>query len=465
MTVLARSAVVRPVNILNSDARVLAVGAIALLILIAAAWRRIHPVLALAIAALWTGLACGLKPEHAATALRHGFGDALSATGLVLAFGGMLGAVIAADDGVSQLAAMLRRRTGAAGVVGLAAIVGLPMFFETGLLLMLPIVFAAAGNGRSQTGIASDGPINGEALMAVAMPVLAVLSALHAFLPPHPGPVAAAALLRADLGRTFALGLILAPLAAFVGGWIVPRVFSRRVRACPPAPEADGLVAGGGQAVPVGSPTRTALLLLAAPMFVGGGAIAGAAGRITPSVASALTDPTLVLLAVLAAALVSTPAAARASLPKRMTQAVAGIAPILLLIGAGGAFKQALIEGGFTSALGDVSRALTLSPLMTGWLVAAIVRNATGSATLATLTAAGVMAPLLAAGLPVDRSLLVLAVGAGSICFSHVNDAGFWQVKTYLGLSLTGTFRSWSAMEAAMSLTGLGGVLLLQLWI
>ncbi len=443
---------------LGQYAGVLAAGASALILLLGLSWRRVPPVVALTLAALWLGVLGGLPLAAAALALRRGFGEAMGGTGLVLAFGAMLGAVIAADDGVGRLAMRLGATRNGLGLIGLTALVGLPMFFESGVLLMLPIVFAVART-RSADGGASPGR---DAVMATALPVLATLSVLHAFTPPHPGPVAAITLLQADLGRTFLLGLLLAPLGAFVGGWIVPRTTARRVRAAPPAAVLDSLGSGSG-AAPPGAPGRTLLLLLAAPLLIGTGALLRVGLPQASAAADVLTDPVLVLLAVLLLALVSAPPPARAGLPGHLAAAIGAVAPVLLVIGAGGALKQVMIDGGFTTALGALSRSLSLSPAVTGWVVAAIMRNATGSATLATLTAAGVMAPAAATLPAMDRSLLVLAVGAGSVFFSHVNDAGFWQVKTYLGLGLGDTFRSWSIMEAAISVTGLLGVLILGL--
>jgi GntP family gluconate:H+ symporter len=300
--------------------------------------------------------------------------------------------------------------------------------------------------------------------MKLGIPALAGLSVLHGLVPPHPGPLAAVSALNADLGLTLLFGLIVAVPTVIVAGPVFGSFVSRFVQAQTPAAMPQALEV---RASTVGFWTTVLTMLLPivlmllrafAELFLPAGSSARAALVVAGT-------PMVALLAGVIVAMFTFGAASGLD-RRQISQSVGGalppIAGILLIVAAGGGLKQTLIDAGVGTMIGRAAQDMAMSPLILGWLVAVGIRLATGSATVATITAAGLVAPLAA---QMDRAgppLLTLAIGCGSVFFSHVNDAGFWMVKEYFGLSLGETLKTWSAMETIISVVGLAGVLLLR---
>jgi GntP family gluconate:H+ symporter len=462
---------------------------------------KMHPFLALILGSGVLGVAAALGADATIKSFSNGVGTTVSAVGLLIALGAMIGGLLADSGGGDRIVDTIVSRVSAPALpwamVGAAALIGLPLFFEIGVVLLVPVVLLVASR--------VDVP-----LMKVGIPALAGLSVLHGLVPPHPGPLVAIAALKADLGLTLLYGIIIAIPTVIIAGPLLADVVARYVHATPPvellptrqrelavvgAGGSAGSVSGAGD---LGEPeeqvaraTRrdaggpgdagdtsfgnrrpafgpvVATVLLPIVMM-----LARAIGELTLGKESALRSaldiigtPLVALLAGVIVAMFSMGTAIGAT-REQLSASVAGalppIAGILLIVAAGGGFKQVLVDSGVGTVVADWAKGSSLSPLVLGWLVAVGIRLATGSATVATITAAGIvsgLAPSLSAS---HLALLVLAIGAGSLFFSHVNDAGFWLVKQYFGLSVGETIKSWSVMETVISVVGLFGVLLLS---
>ncbi|MGZ6273892.1 MAG: GntT/GntP/DsdX family permease, partial [Candidatus Limnocylindrales bacterium] len=305
---------------------------------------------------------------------------------------------------------------------------------------------------------------------------LAGLSVLHGLVPPHPGPLIAIAALKADLGLTLVYGLIVAIPTVIIAGPLFGAFISRYVHAVAPATLVAAYGVPGEKAPPPqvrhqpAFATAVAVMLLPIVLM-----LLRAFGELfLPSdsnLRSAFDVAGTPLVALLAGVLLAMYALGvrsgmnRGQLSESIGAALPPIAGILLIVAAGGGFKQVLVDAGVGDMVGRAAQGASLSPLVLGWLVAVGIRVATGSATVATITAAGIVAPLAATLTPSGASLLALAIGSGSLFFSHVNDAGFWLVKEYFGLTVGETLKSWSVMETIISVVGLGGVLLLNVFV
>jgi gluconate:H+ symporter, GntP family len=416
---------------------------------------RLHPFLALLCGAFLVGALAGLPALDTARAVQKGAGDILGGTGLVVALGLSLGAMLHVSNGAASLASSAMRFIGPAHApyasLAVALLIGLPLFFETGLVLLLPIVAAAA---RALPGAQDDA-----ARLRLMLPALAGLSIAHALLPPHPGPLLAVDTLKADLGRTLLLGLLVAVPVGLIAGPLLARVISRGVPLELPAFERAG--------PDVAPPSRLASLavVLLPVVLISLGQVA----RMMPpdlaprfAVLSVASEPVLALLLTNLAALpllFGRGLFAKAIQSAIWKDTVAPAGAILLSIGAGGALKQVLVSAGLSDLLARLATTHSVSPLLLAWLIAVAIRLATGSATVATITTAGVVSTLVATS-GVSPEWAVLAIGAGSVFFSHVNDPGFWLVRSYLGTSTAGTFRTWSVLETVISVAGLVFVLL-----
>ncbi len=413
---------------------------------------RFHPFIGLLCGAFAVGLIAGLPMSETAKAVQKGAGDILGGTGLVVALGLALGAMLQISDGAAGLARSALRLCGATAapwaslLIGL--VIGLPLFFETGLVLLLPIVASAAA------ALPAMAQGRDAARLRLMLSAVTGLSVVHALVPPHPGPLLAVSALNADLGRTMLYGLVIALPTAVVAGPLLARWTARGVVLGAPA------VAPVPMDVPT-PPTGRALLVVLLPVVL------IAAGQIEallpPALAprfawlSAASNPVLALLVACLAALplLFGRAALRPPIQQAIwTETMIPAGTILLSIGAGGALKQVLVSVGLSDLLVRASAGAALSPLILAWGVAVCIRLATGSATVATITTAGVM-PAVVAATGVSPEWMVLAIGAGSVFFSHVNDPGFWLVKSYLGTDTAGTFRTWSVLETVVSVMGL----------
>ncbi|SNS10599.1 GntP family permease [Actinomadura mexicana] len=438
------------------------------LIVILITYFKVHPFLSLTLGSLLVGIVAGLPVADTVDAFVKGFGDTAAGVGALIAFGAMFGKLLADSGGADQIVDTIIGRTGrrflpwAMALVG--ALIGLPMFFEIGLVLLVPVILLVAR--RAQMSI-----------IAVGIPALAGLSAMHGLVPPHPGPLVAIDNLKADLGLTLALGIAVALPTIALSGPVFARFASRWVDV--PAPElyvtgADERDSGDDAAVdaeprrrPSFPVTLFTVLLPVALML--GKAVADIAldegGRVR-TVLDNLGTPLVALIIAVVVAMFTFGRGSgmdREAIASSLAGSLPPIAGPLLIVAAGGGFKQTLVDTGIGDLVADWVKDSDLSVLFLAWLVAVLIRLATGSATVATVTAAGILAPVATTLDSGQTSLLVLAIGAGSLFFSHVNDAGFWLVKEYFGLSVGQNIRTWSLMETVISVCGLVFVLLLNL--
>lgn len=416
---------------------------------------RLHAFIALLCGAFAVGLLAGLPLADTAQAVQKGVGDILGGTGLIVALGLSLGAMLQLSNGAASLARSALKLTGAAGApwasLFAAMLIGLPLFFETGLVLLLPIVAAAAA-ALPGAGTRDD------AKLRLMLSALAGLSVVHALVPPHPGPLLAVNALGANLGRTMIYGLIVALPTAVLAGPCLAFLTSRNVALAPPALEPVDM------ALPAPPNANSLIVVLLPVVLIAAGEARGLLPAAAASSSAWLGWASNPVVALLLANLVAMPLLFGRRLFDAQVQAAVWAdtlkpaGAILLAIGAGGALKQVLVSAGLSTLLAKLASAHAVSPLVLSWLVAVCIRLATGSATVATITTVGVMSGVVAAT-GVSPEWVVLAIGAGSVFFSHVNDPGFWLVKSYVGMSTGDSFRTWSLLETAISVVGLAAIL------
>ncbi len=417
---------------------------------------RLHPFLALTLGSLTVGAVAGVAMSDVIDSYTKGFGSTAAGVGILIALGAMFGKLLADSGGADEIVDTIVGRSSTKALpwamAGVGAIIGLPMFFEIGLVLLMPVIFLVARR-------------SGLSLVRVGIPALAGLSAMHGLVPPHPGPLVAIDALKADLGITLGLGILVAiPTVAVAGPWFA-RLASRWVDV--PAPDLFEPRAEAATRRP--SFGITLFTVLTPVVLMMGKALADIlADKGTPARAALdfLGTPLVALLIAVILAMFTLGRGAGMGVKEvsaSLETSLAPIAGIILIVAAGGGFKQTLVDTGIGQLVADWIAGSGLSVLLLAWLVAVLIRLATGSATVATVTASGILAPL-AAGMPATQvSLMVLAIGAGSVFFSHVNDAGFWLVKEYFGMRVGQTIKTWSLMETVLSVTGLVLVLLLNL--
>lgn len=443
---------------MNADARLLLVSAIAVVGLVVLVARcKLNPFIALAAAALAAGLGAGMNPAEVGKVFAAGMGAVLGSIAMVIGLGTFLGKLCAECGAADCVATTLMRAGGERWLpwtILLAAfLIGIPVFFGVGLVLLVPILFTTT----RQTSLP---------FLRLGLPLVAGLSVAHGLVPPHPGPLSAVGLLKADLGKTIGYALLIGlPTAALAGPMLAP--WLERQAMAQPGDLSRQLTA---RRVPAQSPGFG--LSLATMILPVGLMLAGTLGNlILPRNSDLLPwlefcgHPVAALLAATLFAYWSLGRAGGFSgqQPLQLSEeCLSPVAQILLVVGAGGGFSQVLIESGAGHALAARAMLWHFSPLWLGWLVAILIRVATGSATVAITTAAGLLAPLALANPGVNRELLVIALGAGSLGLSHVNDGGFWLVKEYLNLSVTQTLKTWTVMETVISLAALVFTLLLN---
>ncbi len=463
-------------------------------------WAKVHPFLSLTIGSIVVGAVAGANLDDTVTSFATGVGSTVAGVGTLIALGAMFGRLLADSGGADRIVDTIVGRSSERALpwamAAVGALIGLPMFFEIGLVLLMPIIVLVARR-------------SGLPLMKIGIPTLAGLSVMHGLVPPHPGPLIAIDAVGADLGLTLGLGILVAIPTVIVAGPLFARWAARwvPVLATQAAPVGAGVggrgrdvAATGGAAADhgvadngVADHTGVADRGVATSATDAAGAEAGARGRALrrPGFATTLATvllPVVLMLGKSVADIVAgdangartvldflgTPLVAlllavlvamftfgvgsgmdRRELATSLERSLPPIAGILLIVAAGGGFKQTLVDTGIGKVLGDAIAGSSISPLLLAWFVAVLIRLATGSATVATITASGIMAPVAASLSTGETSLLVLAIGCGSLFFSHVNDAGFWLVKEYFGLTVGQTIRSWSLMETLISVVGI----------
>ncbi|KQT93809.1 gluconate transporter [Marmoricola sp. Leaf446] len=436
---------------------VAALAAIALIVVLIT-WAKVHPFLALILGGLTVGVVAGQNINDVITSFSTGFGTTAAGVGALIALGAMFAKLLADSGGADQIVDTIVSRASARtlpwAMAGVGALIGLPMFFEIGLVLLMPVIYLVAR--RAQMSV-----------IAIGIPTLAGLSAMHGLVPPHPGPLVAIDSLGADLGTTLLFGVIVAVPTVVVAGPLFGKLAGRWVDV--PAPElfesreekpVESRPGFGVTLFTVLLPVALMMLKALVDIFITD------EENTVRQVFDVIGNPfTALLIAVLVAMFTFGRGSGmdRAGITKSVETSLPAIAGILLIVAAGGGFKQVLVDTGVGTLLADWARDANVSVLLLAWFVAVLIRLATGSATVATITASALMLGLVEGLSQPEVSLVVLAIGAGSVFFSHVNDAGFWLVKEYFGLSVGQTIKSWSLMETVLSVSGLVFVLLLGL--
>ncbi|WP_068781289.1 GntP family permease [Paenibacillus sp. GM2] len=442
---------------------IVAIGIVALLILIM--FLKLNTFVSLIIVSFGVSLALGIPLDNIVTTIESGLGGTLGHLALIFGLGAMLGKLLSDSGGAQRIAMTLVNKFGEKNiqwaVVTASFIIGIALFFEVGLVLLIPIIFAISRELKVS-------------ILYLGIPMGAALSVTHGFLPPHPGPTAIAGELGANLGHVLLYGLIVAVPTVIIAGPLFTKLAKRLV---PEAFTKTGDIRSLGEqkvfkledTPGFGISVFTALLpviLMSIGTFITllQKTIGFQENALVKGIGFIGNADVSMLISLLVA--IYTMGLARKIPIKQVMEscstAISNIGMMLLIIGGGGVFKQVLIDGGVGDYVAELFQGTSLSPILLAWIIAAILRISLGSATVAALTTTGLVLPMLGQT-DVNLALVVLATGAGSVIASHVNDAGFWMFKEYFGLSMKETFATWTLLETIISVAGLGVILLLSL--
>jgi Gnt-I system high-affinity gluconate transporter len=424
-----------------------------LTLIILIAWLKIDTFISFLLVSIGLGFASGLSVDTVSKAIQKGVGGTLGDLVLIVGFGAMLGKMVA-DSGAAQritdaLIGLFGKKYLQWGMALAGFVIGIPLFYNAGFVIVIPLIFMISATAKLP-------------LLYVGVPMLSALSVAHGYLPPHPSPAAIASQLNADLGQTLLYGIMVSIPAIAVAG----PIFGSRLKRFQPKPDEDlfnvkprpaselpGLVIS----------IVTALL----PVFLL--TSMSAVKRIYPEnkFIGIMAEPYFgMLVSVLFAAytLGIRRGMDMKKISKSMEEAFKGVSVILLIIAGAGVFKEIMTASGVSTFIAESLKGIDISPLLLSWGIAAIIRVCVGSATVAGLTTVGILSPLLVNS-TVPPELLVLSIGSGSLMFSHLNDGGFWLFKEYFNLSIKDTLLTWSVMETIVSVMGLLGVLVLNLFL
>jgi Gnt-I system high-affinity gluconate transporter len=416
---------------------------------------KINSFMAFIIVSLAVALAEGMQLEKAIVSIENGIGSTMGFLVIILGFGSMLGKLVSESGAAQKITSRLVNAFGLSHIqlalMLTGFIVGISLFYDVGFFIMIPLVFTVAASTRLP-------------LLYVGLPMLASLSVTHGYLPPHPAPTAIVALFNADLGKTLVYGIIVALPAIFISGPVLSKALSR-IDARPLKEFVNQKVMTDEEMPGFWTSFFSALLPV---ILITTATIAGfllPAENPVRKVLAWIGNPVIAMLLAVLFAIWSLGLARGRKMPDIMNSlahSVTSITMIMLLIAGAGALKQVLVDAGVSKYIGALLSGSTLSPLFLGWLIATVLRFCVGSATVAGITTAGIVLPLVTGG-QVNPELMVLAIGSGSLMFGHVNDGGFWLFKEYFNLSIKDTLRSWCVMETSIGLMGLAGVMLLSL--
>ncbi|HZJ00941.1 MAG TPA: GntP family permease [Gemmatimonadaceae bacterium] len=443
---------------MTADGQLLLYGSMAVVTLIVLIARfKWQPVVALICVSLAMGIAAGMSLINVVKSFQDGVGNVLGFIAIVVALGTMLGKMMAESGAATRIASTLIELFGERqvhwAIMIVAFIVGIPVFFQVGFVLLIPLVFTIARRSRIS-------------LIKIGIPLVAGLSVVHGMLPPHPAAMLAVTAYKADIGRTILYGLIVGlPTAALAGpifgSWISPRIHLSGENALAVQLEGSTVTETPGFGISVFTVTIPVILMLlasAANVWL-------ADGNQAKAILNFIGNPIVALLIALLFSFWSLGRVqhfTRERILKLCNDSLAPTATILLVIGAGGGFNAVLVQSGVGRAVATMAAGSHASPLLLAWIVAALIRVATGSATVAMITAAGIVAPIAAAVPGTSAELLVLATGAGALVLSHVNDAGFWLIKEFFNMSVPQTLKTWTVAETIIGVAGLGFTLLLS---
>lgn len=428
------------------------------LLIVLISYFKVDAFLSFLIVSIVAGIALGIPLNKLPDSISNGVGSIMGSLTLIIVLGAMLGKLVAESGAAQKIASVMVDAFGTKhiqwGLMITGFIVGIPLFYGIGFVLLVPLIFSIVYKYKLPA-------------VYIGLPMLAALSVTHGFLPPHPSPVALVSLFKADLGLTLIYGLLIAIPAIIIAG----PLFSKTLKNIKSGPvtlfeqkETEGTFGTPGKVISFVSATLPVFLLILVTVIP---YIFTNMGETVSSWISFIGAPAIVMLIAVIFATYFLGIKQGRSIKQVMgvyTDAVKDIAMILLIIAGSGIFKQVMEDSGVSMQLASALEELPVHPLILGWLITAIIRGCVGSATVAALTAASVVMPLVVQS-GVNPNMMVLALGAGSLMFSHVNDAGFWMFKEYFNISLVDTFKSWSVMEAIVSIVGLGGVLIINMFI
>ena len=425
--------------------------AIALQVLLSV--KKVSPFLSLLLVTIVTGLLLGMPAEAVLKSIERGVGTTMSGLALILCLGAILGKILEESGAAEKITITLINGFGLKkiqwAVMLTGFLIGIPLFYNAGFVILVPLVFMLV----RKTGLP---------MLYIAIPMAAALSTTHCFLPPHPGPVVLVNAFGADMGKVLIYGIIIAIPAVIIAGPILGRILKNVQSAVPPAHSSPEKIQ-----VQLPKAFPSFMIALLPVLLITISVVCNAffeKAHMLRQFFSFTGEPMIALLVSVVLAIYYFGIRAGIEIDKSMkwvSDAIAGIAMILLIITAGGVFKQVLQDSGTGSYIAALSSKWQMPPLVFGWVITALLRVMIGSATVAGITAAGIVSPLLVAG-TVSPELMVLAVGSGSVFGSHINDSGFWMFKEFFKLTLKQTFLSWTVMETLISIIGLAGVLVLN---
>ncbi|TAL62188.1 MAG: gluconate transporter [Bacteroidetes bacterium] len=413
--------------------------------------------LSFVIVALSVALAEGMTIENAVSSIENGIGSTMGFLVLILGFGAMLGKLVSESGAAQRITSKLVNAFGLKHIqlalMLTGFIVGVSLFYDVGFFIMIPLVFTVAAS----TGLP---------LLYVGLPMLAALSVTHGYLPPHPAPTAITAMFHADLGKTMVYGIIVAIPAIVISGPLLSKVLSR-IEAKPLAEFVNQKALTDKEMPGFWVSFFSSLMPV---ILISFSTIAGfflPQDNLLRIILGYVGNPVIaMLLSVLFA--ICTLGLARGrkitDIMNSLAHSVTSITMIMLLIAGAGALKQVLVDAGVSQYIGGLLSQSSLSPLFLGWLIATVLRFCVGSATVAGITTAGIVLPLVTGGAAIPE-LMVLAIGSGSLMFGHVNDGGFWLFKEYFNLTVKDTMKTWVVMETSIGISGLIGVMILSLFI
>lgn len=416
----------------------------------------INPVLSFLIISIIAGIALGIPPDKIVGSVQKGIGDTLGGLVFIITLGAMLGKLVAESGAGQKIAEVMMSIFGERyiqwALVVTGFIIGIPLFYGVGFVLLVPLIFSVVYKYNLPA-------------VYIGLPMLAALSVTFGFLPPHPAPTALVVQFHANIGVTLIYGLAIAIPAIIIAGPLFATQL-KHIRSVPletfrPKPLAEKTLPGTFESF------FSALLPVILLMITTLVSFLISEKSSFKKINNFFGDPVIVMLIALSAATFFLGLKRGKSIKHIMTiyaEAVKDIGMILLIVGSAGAFKQVLTDSGVSGQIANVLHGIKINPLILAWLIAASIRICVGSATVAGLTTAGIIAPVVPGG-HVDPNLMVLAIGAGSLAFSHVNDSGFWLFKEYFNLSIKDTLRSWSVMETIVAVVGLGGVMIINLFV
>ena len=445
-----------------------ALAGVALLVALIVTRIRLHPLIALLVVSLAVGIAAGMDIGSIAGATVAGAGHTLGVVGIVIALGAMLGKILA-DSGVTEAIAdlILSRSSDSMlpwAMAFVAFVIGIPMFFEVGLVVLLPLIFSVARK------LEQKGTVKGSAYVLMGVPVIAALASLHGMVPPHPGPLTAIGTLKTSVGPTMVYGFIAAIPAIVLAGPLYARLIAPGMSVRPDQALLDQFTGSSAATATAKAPVGVGILAVLMPAIL---MLANTLGEtLLPKgswgakITGFLGDPLIAMLAgVLFASitLVYLRGGSTEKLREALGASLKPIAGILLIIAGGGAFQEILVKARVGDAIVHLTQHFALPPLLLGWSIAMLLSVSTGSATVGIVGAAGLLAPLATADPSLNLPLLALAIGSGSLFFNYANHAGFWLVKESFGMTMGEATKTISVIQSIVALVGLGMVLLMNL--